>query len=192
MKTSSRENRSLNIPNSRWLVYATASAATFVAGSQIAEGAIHYSGRVNIKLSGKPDKRATFQLDQPGDSIAFQHIYHFTYFAGFNVVGIRSAKFLGSEGIDYHPVFRLRRNQYVSQGHLTALGSINEFASLVPGYFSDPGIGFIGFKFNGGAGAQYGWARVRMEGAGSWFRLHRIGLRLCRSRRADLDRPDVE
>jgi len=29
----------------------------------------------------------------------------------------------------------------------------------------DPGVGFVGFRFNSGAGIQYGWARVRMGGA---------------------------
>jgi hypothetical protein len=164
MKPRNRQCRSLDIPNSRWLAYATASAATFVVGSQAAEGAIHYSGRVDVKLSGKPNKIVTFQLDRPGDSIAFQHVYHFTYFAGFKVAGIQSREFVGSEGIDYHSVYRLHRNEYVSQGHLTS-PAISEFVSLAPGGgFFNGGIGFIGFKFNGGAGSQYGWARVRMNG----------------------------
>jgi hypothetical protein len=57
----------------------------------------------------------------------------------------------------------VHRNQYVSRGHLTA-PEISEFVTLAPGQFSDQGIGFIGFEFNGGAGVQYGWARVRMDG----------------------------
>lgn len=32
------------------------------------------------------------------------------------------------------------------------------------GQFSDGGIGFIGFRFNNGAGVQYGWARLRTQG----------------------------
>jgi hypothetical protein len=32
------------------------------------------------------------------------------------------------------------------------------------GQFRAPGQGFVGFKFNTGAGDQYGWARVRMNG----------------------------
>jgi MYXO-CTERM domain-containing protein len=32
------------------------------------------------------------------------------------------------------------------------------------GQFRDPGVGFIGFKFNNGAGDQYGWIRVRFLG----------------------------
>ena len=32
------------------------------------------------------------------------------------------------------------------------------------GQFLDRGYGLVGFKFNNGAGVQYGWVRVRMEG----------------------------
>ena len=32
------------------------------------------------------------------------------------------------------------------------------------GPWSARGIGYVGFKFNNGAGTQYGWARVRMGG----------------------------
>ena len=34
------------------------------------------------------------------------------------------------------------------------------------GPWRDPGVGFVGFRFNNGAGIQYGWARVRMGGSG--------------------------
>jgi hypothetical protein len=32
------------------------------------------------------------------------------------------------------------------------------------GYFEEHGFGLIGFKFNNGAGVQYGWVRVKMAG----------------------------
>jgi hypothetical protein len=31
------------------------------------------------------------------------------------------------------------------------------------------GTDFVGFRFNNGSGLQYGWARVRMDGAASRF-----------------------
>jgi hypothetical protein len=40
-------------------------------------------------------------------------------------------------------------------------------AGFVGGGFQqwrDPGVGFVGFRFNSGTGIQYGWARVRMGG----------------------------
>src|SRR5262249_20770178 len=43
------------------------------------------------------------------------------------------------------------------------------FATMAEGSFGgwwlSPGVGFVGFRFNSGAGIQYGWARVRMGGA---------------------------
>jgi len=40
------------------------------------------------------------------------------------------------------------------------------------GQFGDHGRGFIGFRFDGGAGTQYGWARVKMTGVpGIGFRV---------------------
>lgn len=32
------------------------------------------------------------------------------------------------------------------------------------GYFHEPGVGFVGFRFDTGAGTQYGWARIRTTG----------------------------
>ncbi len=33
-----------------------------------------------------------------------------------------------------------------------------------PHQWGIPGYGFIGFRFNNGAGVQYGWARIKMSG----------------------------
>ena len=38
-------------------------------------------------------------------------------------------------------------------------------SSFGGGQWQDPGVGFVGFRFNSGAGIQYGWARVRMAGS---------------------------
>jgi len=34
----------------------------------------------------------------------------------------------------------------------------------IRGQFRERGVGFVGFKFNNGAGDQYGWIRLRMWG----------------------------
>ena len=165
MKLRNRQSHSLALPHSRWMAYALAGVATAAGGTMSAEGAIHYSGRVDVKLAGTQKKVvATFQLDRPGDSIVFQHLDQFeTNYASFKVLGIHSRKFAGSEGIDLHSASRLPRGEYVSQRHLTA-PDVSEFISLAPGQFQEQGIGYIGFQFNGGSGAQLGWARVRMGG----------------------------
>jgi hypothetical protein len=50
---------------------------------------------------------------------------------------------------------------------VTLLGLCLVRTPFFPPYFSQfrqPGVGFIGFKFNSGGGTQYGWARVKMSG----------------------------
>lgn len=36
------------------------------------------------------------------------------------------------------------------------------------GFWSQAGVGFVGFEFNNGGGKQYGWARVRTRGPPSY------------------------
>lgn len=118
--------------------------------------------------------RIRFQLDQPGDSIAFVHrstIFGFSdRWAGFQAVGIKSGSFGGiSFDTDYYYVQKLTRRDFVSAGpfntraksHLSGFG---ELAGEFSGYFVRPRESFIGFAFNSGAGKQYGWVRVKMSG----------------------------
>src|SRR4029450_6206240 len=56
------------IPNSRWLAYATAGAASTLACASSAEAEIHYSGRVNHdfalgSFAGPLDPRITLHLN---------------------------------------------------------------------------------------------------------------------------------
>ncbi len=44
-------------------------------------------------------------------------------------------------------------------GYFATLAFANGFTNS---QFLTPGIGFIGFRFNGGTGIEYGWARVNM------------------------------
>jgi hypothetical protein len=168
-----RQKRSTAISGSRWLAYATASTATALTSTPAAEAAIHYSGPVDILISGYKNDHATLPLDQPGDALRFVHrntlfggVY--TNFAGFQVDGIVAHGFRGPASIDYAHVNNLHRGRYVSKGHFTTFGNYYHFGTLERsafggGYFGR-GVGYIGFFFNGGAGGQYGWARVKMLG----------------------------
>ena len=115
--------------------------------------------------------QATFQLDQPGDSIAFQHLntlFNGVYrnFAGFAIRGVKAAGFRGSLSIDYNYVSNVRSGKYVSHGRFVQYGNHFYFATMardyVTGEFGRGGIGFIAFGFDGGAGPQYGWVRVKV------------------------------
>jgi hypothetical protein len=48
------------IDSSRWLAYAVAGVASGLGGLPCAEGAIHYSGRINERFNGSDEK--TFPL----------------------------------------------------------------------------------------------------------------------------------
>jgi MYXO-CTERM domain-containing protein len=173
MKRRSRKTASTNIPASRWLGYSAASAATILTGAVSADAEIHYSGRVDVAFGGEETKDVAFPLDQPGDSIIFFHSYFNNIIAGqafFQVNGLRSAGFIGyvSSFVELPNVSQLTgRGRYISQGHFLKYYNFGTMAAvinhIVHGDWVDGGLGFVGFRFDNGAGKQYGWARVRMR-----------------------------
>lgn len=174
MKTRSRKNYAAKIPTSRWLAYAGAGAATALTGATSVDAEIHYSGRVDVTFRGDETKSVAFPLDQPGDSIVFSHRTNYSGGAYFGAVGLRSGAFVGtySSGLELPIVLRLKQNdRYISEDPFlnytgTMVGAINH---IVRGEWRK-GIGFVGFRFDNGAGKQYGWARVRMDGRSANFR----------------------
>ena len=68
-----------------------------------------------------------------------------------------------------YPVSRLAKGANIASGVFTypdyhfRVGGVLRSDSLFGGQWWDPGIGFVGFVFNNGAGSQYGWVRVRMS-----------------------------
>jgi hypothetical protein len=143
----------------------TAGAATALAGSNSAEAAIHYSGLVDEPFRPHSNKIKSFQLDQPGDFFQFAHATSIRTStigsAAFRIIG-GSAAFRGTVN-DYTLVSKLSFGQSIAAGHFVTY-SFGEMARSYIGYWGDRGVGFVGFRFNSGAGIQYGWARVRMGG----------------------------
>jgi|SRR5215831_13604268 len=170
MKTRSRQTHNLKIPPSRWLAYSGAAAATALAGSSSADGEIHYSGRVDVIFPSDESKSVAFPLDQAGDSIAFIHSLSFRSSgqAFFSVTGLQSGGFVGrlSSFLSEPYVSRLvRSNRYVSDHRFLSynFGTLAGVINHIPrGEWQDGGPGFVGFRFNGGAGTQYGWVHVKM------------------------------
>ncbi len=167
------KRKSASIPNSRWLAYATAGAASAFACTHSAEGTIHYSGPINRIF--KECRTASFRLDRPGDFFRLRQVAFLVCTSSgsgsafFNVAGIAGASIAGF----YNDCFsvsasNLKRGQLISsrpfvpaQPYRTAnLLRYGDF--FCPGQFLG-GIGFIGFKFNNGSGAQYGWVRIQMQ-----------------------------
>ena len=124
-----------SIAKTRWVAYAAAGAATALAGSQSAEAAIHYSGRVNeLFLVGDAD---SFKLDRPGD---FFRLSHTSYGYGANdkflIFGIASAAFRGFQGAGRRYVSKLSFGQGISMGNFiqqSLLASWSILATLTSG-----------------------------------------------------------
>ena len=181
MKTKTRRNRPASIAKTRWAAYAAASAATALAGGNSAEAAIHYSGILNVKFPKHTDTVRTFTLDQDGDSIYFarKEVIHFqtgdrTDVALFRVNGLLSAHFAGFFVDGFSNTYglyvsKLHFGEKISEAHFFTISHLpgtlarNDF---LPGsqQWGDHGTGYVGFRFNNGAGFQYGWARVRITG----------------------------
>ena len=169
MKTRQSRRQTGEVSHSRWAAYAAASAATALAGTNSAEAAIHYSGLLEVKFRGHGSMVKTFQLGHRSDSFRLRHSTMLGYgFAKFEIQGptYGTVQFRAYNPGPYRDVSKLHRGQRISTGSFTSYGFAfaNMAASCGGGQWRDPGIGFIGFRFDNGAGTQYGWARVRMAG----------------------------
>ena len=164
---------SASISNSRWLAYTTAGVASAFAAANSAEATIHYSGPIHRNFKGC--QAANFRLDQPADFIRLKHSSFllcdstFNGNAFFNVAGISGASIAGFYNECGHvSASNLKRGQLISSRPFVPAQTFRS-ASLAgkndvfcPGQFLG-GIGFIGFKFNNGSGAQYGWVRIQVK-----------------------------
>jgi hypothetical protein len=175
MKTKTIRRKRASIAKTRWTAYAAAGAATALGGSHSAQAAIHYSGLLNERFPGHEDKSYRVSLDQTGDSIYFarrEATFSGTDMALFKIYGLVSASFIGyfvDTGSSAYGLYvsKLRFGRNISTGHFT----FRDKGILAQGDFrggfqqwGHPGTGYVGFRFNNGAGIQYGWARVRMAG----------------------------
>jgi len=167
MKMRVRQNNPISISTSRWLAYASAGAARMLTSVSSADAEIHYSGRVDFRFGPDENKSATFPLEQSGNYLLFTHKTFGRTAAAFQAVGLRSGSFVGLSLFEYASVYRLKRaqNHYISDGHFAEFydfGYLYQVGGL--GQWRKEGISFVGFRFNNGAGRQYGWARVHMGG----------------------------
>ena len=175
-----RQNKSILLSNSRWFAYATAGAATALSGATSAEAEIHYSGVINAKFRDFDNTVKSFALGDDaklvfllGYDVPYQGGRNYYYGAWF---GIREAavsnQFRGYHGIaSTFYVSRLVPGKLVSQGDF--VDNLPNYALnfLASSYGADAWgsqtrerrSGFVGFRFDNGAGKQYGWARLRLR-----------------------------
>jgi len=173
VKTNCRSRKTLKFPHVRWSSYAIAAGATAVAEAPAAEAEIHYSGLIDYQ----------FHLHSRGSEGHAFPLSHGAYLVGFRYVRGRSdnSATLAIQGGAVSNAFRiyspsfadsvaasLPRGSVVSQGYFNGFGwgRLQDYACEFPD-FLEPGTYCAGFRFNSGAGMQYGWVRIRWGGC-SW------------------------
>lgn len=174
MKTLRR--KAISVTNSRWAAYATAGAATALAGLNSAEADITYSGALNQPFNDTNPAANAGVIDSfgLGAGASFYLLHNLVPsgagFAGFAIAAINAASFAGVSGAStsYRYPFKLASNLPVSaQVFIPNFGNL--FATLAFGngfalsQWLTAGTGFVGFRFDSGAGVQYGWARLTMD-----------------------------
>src|SRR4030095_7295235 len=83
MKSNRLRSKPASIAKARWAAYATAGAASAFTCANSAKAAIHYSGLIHEYFGSECDKSASFQLDQPADSIRLRHNLQFCNTASY-------------------------------------------------------------------------------------------------------------
>jgi hypothetical protein len=174
MQARARTTDSTRIADSRWLAYATASAATMLTAANSVDAEIHYSGRLDVHFRLDSNESATFPLGEAGAYILTGH--QLLYGRSFlEVHALQTDEPLGYQIFETAYLHKLNRqsNRYISQ-HRSFLVFYNYATVLFDpahhnGEFYKKGIGFVGYRFDNGAGVQYGWARVKMNGEGTGF-----------------------
>ena len=179
MKSQRKYDSKINsITSGRWTAYAAAAAASTFAAAHSAEATIHYSGLINQRIGGRD--RAIFHLDPAGGTFV---VFHFNWVygsssvpnggvAGFGVYAPQSASVNGASSAcrSNRPcIAKLAQHDPISAQPFFPVGGTlaseyDGFPREYYGQFLDRGYGLVGFKFNNGAGVQYGWVRVRMQG----------------------------
>jgi hypothetical protein len=158
MKTLRKQRSKINfVAPGRWTAYAAAAAASSFAAPHTAEAEIHYSGLIDQNIAG--NHAVTFPIDSAGASFVAGHR---NYVAGSSSFSAGGAAWLYFHGA-------LNRRDPISvrafapeRGVLAYDFYFNFWFTY--GNFRYRGPGLVGFKFNNGAGDQYGWVRVRMLG----------------------------
>jgi hypothetical protein len=130
------------------------------------EAAIHYSGILNVQFPPHRDRARKFQLDQPGDFLSFDR-FAAVGTVSFEAYGIVSAGFRGFILSSGGFVSKLSFGQRISAGYFVTSywgRGVMAHAFSQGTEWGDRGPGYVAFRFNNGAGIQYGWARVYMSG----------------------------
>jgi hypothetical protein len=175
MKNAMRSRKSAVVGSSRWASYATAGAATALGCAITTEDAsatIHYSGPINQHFSASSSGQdlAYFNLGGPSNRFGLvqTNLASGVGAARFGIFGAATGAFAGFSASGFPYVSKITFGANINAANFAAVAHIGTMA-FAYGYGNSQwlgaGTGFIAFKFNGGSGIEYGWARVTMDGA---------------------------
>ena len=152
--TTPRKN---SVSKKRWLAYATASAASMVAGGQSADAAIHYSGPLHFAF--RPDETIHLLVPLGKKGYSFELDHKVSGHAAFTIIG-------DVRGKSYPYASRLNSGDRISAGPFAGgyVGWMVRSQNAPFKQWKRAGIGFIGFSFEDRAGCHFGWVRVKMAG----------------------------
>ncbi len=175
MSTNNKKHRKpSNVNSRRWMAYAAAGAATAMGAQATVDADITHVV-LNLPIVDSNPSDPYFSSFGPftfGGAGAGFYMLH--AFPNTQAYGIAEGYFLGNGAFagatinSYAYPLNAPYGQFVSA--LTAFTAGNRAAYLAwtSGFpnsqFLNPGIGYLGFRFDLGAGTQYGWARVNMDG----------------------------
>ena len=175
MQTPKRRQNIKRIPHPRWAAYAAAGAASAITGVSSAEAEIHYSGPIHQRVAAPPgevvhvplplDAGATLTFTQASGlahmtigGVGGDFVAQYLLYGGLYVSNLGRGVNLSTQRFDNLCERTSTSYQLVCYG-----GTIGNTGKN--GYFQEPGVGYIGFDFDRGAGVQYGWARIKITGA---------------------------
>ena len=173
VKTKPRLRKSSALSTARWTSYAIAAGAAAVAGTPTAEAEIHYSGLINFKFHKHSGGYETHSFPLSQGAVLVGKRYARGAVDNSATLAIKGAAVSNAFRI-YSPSFAdsvaaaLPRGAVVSHGYFNhfGLGRLQDYACEFPDWL-EPGIYYAGFRFNSGAGKQYGWVRIKWGGC-SW------------------------
>lgn len=168
--------RKADVKPRRWALYAVAGAATTLGGVSVAEGEIVYSGPLHLKFHPPRGQVSSthIQLDQAGDSIsprlAETNSEAIFGLAEFRVSGVGGASVVGFRTFSYAGPFNflsklgkgvnLSTQVFIPKSHSGGY-TLLDYGTTRKSKWKEPGVGFVGFRFNDGTGWHYGWARIK-------------------------------
>ena len=170
MKRNRRRRTGITFSHLRWTSYATAVGASAVAAAPTAEAEIHYSGLINSKFRQEHGRLThSFLLSQGAVLVGFRSAFGGgDSSATFEIKGAAHSNAFRAYSSSSSAAAALPRGVVISQGHFgfpfgTIVGRLQDYVCDFPGW-QEPGTYYLGFRFNSGAGMQYGWVRIKWGG----------------------------